>query len=282
MKRLVCLLLLCPVLCIAQRSDREIAYSMSIPAGLGKPVHLPKRDYNPHYSLPGGTSSKNRSMIIAITTDSVYKKLFWRYIYTKDSLAEYKRKGANRYDLFWAEQHLVDSIPVIDFSKHELILYSACAQCLAYCRHDEGYTNCHRNACNFSESWFLRDKIVPGILPGKTNYPCSTSYRLPVLSQAELTRFFAIGSYSSYSYIISSDSLYHRVFSAYDKDSLPLIDFSKDELVLNVSCPQCSVSCGSAGMGNRPCHRNACRYFNSCCVRPAGAIKKEYIFLNAQ
>jgi hypothetical protein len=281
MKRLLWLLVFCPFLSEAQRTDWEIAYTKSIPAGVGEPIHLPKRDYNPHFVLPEGIQHKVKARIITIKDDSVYKKLFWRYIYTKDSLAAYKRQGANKYDIYWVEQHLVDSLPIIDFSKHDLILHTACAQCLAYCKHDEGEDNCHRNACNFRESWFLRSKIEPGVFSEKS-YPCSASYRLPVLSRPVLTKFFEIGGYSSYSYVINSDSLYQKIFSAYDKDPLPVIDFSKDELVLNVSCSQCMVTCRNIGRANRPCHRNACSYSSSWCVVAAGSTKKKYIFLNTQ
>lgn len=57
---------------------------------------------------------------------------------------------------------LTDSLPVFDFSKQELVLYSACDQCLAFCNH-HGKENepCHRNVCRFQDAWFVRDKKIP-------------------------------------------------------------------------------------------------------------------------
>jgi hypothetical protein len=37
-------------------------------------------------------------------------------------------------------------------------LYTACGQCLAFCEHEKGHNNCHRNACNFLPTWFIRKR----------------------------------------------------------------------------------------------------------------------------
>ena len=159
MRKMLFLLLLFPVLSQAQRPEYDRAFVNSIPDSLSRSIHLPKRDYNPNFRFEDTVDYRQkRDRIFIVTTDSVYKKLFWRYIYTQDSIIKYKQQNENSYSLKWMEEHLVDSIPVIDFSKYELVMYSACAQCLAFCHHDEGNTSCHRNACNFREAWFIREK----------------------------------------------------------------------------------------------------------------------------
>lgn len=71
------------------------------------------------------------------------------------------------------------------------------------------------------------------------------------------------GRYSNYSYVIRHDSIYHRVFKNYSRDSLPAINFQTSELVLRTTCTQCLATCPD----NRPCHRNACRYTSIWFVR---------------
>ena len=161
MKQVLFLLLLLPLLSTAQRKEWIDTYNKSIPEGLGKPIHLPQRDYNPIIDTIDFRQKENR--VVVITEDSVYKKLFWRYVYTKDSLKKYGKPDKEKDFYNWLtsqsiERFLVDSIPKIDFSKNELVLYSACGQCLTNCEHNEGHHSCHRNACNFSEVWFLREK----------------------------------------------------------------------------------------------------------------------------
>lgn len=158
MKQLLFLLLLTPLFSIAQRTEWDIAYNKSIPDGLGKPVHMPERDYNPHYQIDDTINYRQKSRVHIINSDSVYRKLFWRYVYTKDSLKKYNQSGENEYYYKWMISHLVDSLPVIDFSKNDLVLYAACSQCFAYCEHELGRDNCHRNACNFRETFYIREK----------------------------------------------------------------------------------------------------------------------------
>ncbi len=153
------LLLLLPLAVQAQTErDYEIAFKGSIPANLGKPIHMPRRDYNPHFQIDAAVDYKTKSRIFIIQADSVYKKLFWRYTYTHDSVRNCRKKTNDDWWCNWMEQHLVDSLPVIDFRINDLVMYSACAQCLAYCRHDEMQNSCHRNACSFRETWFIRPK----------------------------------------------------------------------------------------------------------------------------
>lgn len=159
MKQVLFLFLIFPIFSEAQRVGWDVAYEKSIPAGLGKPVHLPERDYNPKFSMYENHDYRQKSKIYIVTTDSIYRKLFWRYVYTKDSLSKFKRSGENEFYYNWMLSHLVDSLPIIDFSKYELILYAACAQCFANCGHEKGSNSCHRNACDFRETFFMREKI---------------------------------------------------------------------------------------------------------------------------
>lgn len=159
MKQVLLFLLLLPLLSAAQRTDWDIAFMKSIPEGLGKPIHMPDRDYNPHFRFEDTVDYRQKSKVYIITTDPVYRKMFWRYIYTKDSLKKYEKDGnLSKWDHMWMRSHLIDSLPAIDFSVHELVMYAACAQCFAYCNHLEGEDHCHRNACNFRETWFIREK----------------------------------------------------------------------------------------------------------------------------
>ncbi|MBL7746950.1 MAG: hypothetical protein JNM19_05945 [Chitinophagaceae bacterium] len=158
MRKIIFLLLACPVLASAQRKEWDIAFLKSIPDSLTQPIHMPPRDYNPTFSYDDNISYGQKSRVFVVTSDSVYHQLFWRYIYTQDSLAKYKRTDGDQWWYNWMVTHLVDSLPVIDFSKKELLMYAACAQCFAYCNHGQGEDNCHRNACNFRETWFIRDK----------------------------------------------------------------------------------------------------------------------------
>ncbi len=160
MKQVLVLLLLCPLLSAAQHYLFDSAYIQKLAGNPGEPIRLPRRDYNPHFSIPDTGDYNTKSRTFVVSDDSTYRKLFWRHIYTPDSIAHYRKNGASEYYLYWMETHLVDSLPAIDFSVHELVMYAACYQCLAYCGHDEEYSSCHRNACYFRESWFIRKKKI--------------------------------------------------------------------------------------------------------------------------
>lgn len=67
-------------------------------------------------------------------------------------------------------------------------------------------------------------------------------------------------------YHIIPDTLFTRIFEGPHPDSLPEIDFTRQELVLSSYCVQCTVRCRDSGLGY-PCHRNACRYSYSWQVR---------------
>ena len=162
MRKMLFLLLSFPLFVQAQSEEHERAFLKSIPDSLVQRIQLPQRDYNPNFSIDDTVNYRIKTRVFIITSDSVYKKLFWRHTYTKDSLLKYKQQNENPWSLKWIEEHLVDSIPPIDFSKNELLLYSACGQCLAYCENDEGHDSCHRNVCMFQEAWFIREKKIVG------------------------------------------------------------------------------------------------------------------------
>ena len=152
------LLLLLPVFSFAQTDESIDAFLKSRPDSLGIPVSMPDRTY---YSFKEEKDSKGRhkrSFIAVITTDSEYHKIFSQYIYTKDSLKNWKLSTDSFYYKLMCK-YLVDSLPVIDFSTQELVLYAACGQCMVVCNHHgKEHESCHRNACYMQESWFLRNK----------------------------------------------------------------------------------------------------------------------------
>jgi hypothetical protein len=160
MKKLLLLLLLFPSLVIAQRIEWDIAFSKNIPDSLTKPIHMPERDYNPGLGYDNGNevSYRTKERVVIISSDSLYRQFFWRYKYTDDSLKAHNATGDGYWYYKWMEKHHIDSLPVIDFSKNELVMYAACAQCLAFCHHNEGKTSCHRNACMFREAWFIKER----------------------------------------------------------------------------------------------------------------------------
>ncbi|MDZ4793968.1 MAG: hypothetical protein SGI83_06790 [Bacteroidota bacterium] len=102
----------------------------------------------------------NRTLIYAISTDSMYHKIFSLYRYTRADLEKYKEaKDSLSYNYY--SRYSVDSLPFFYFSKQELVLYSACGQCLNSCSHNgKDQEPCHRNACHFQEAWYVRDKKV--------------------------------------------------------------------------------------------------------------------------
>jgi hypothetical protein len=158
MKKLLLLsVILLPVLLRAQNRDIYLeAFTKSIPKDLGTAIHLPKLDYGAEFNIEDIAPYDAKQRILVINSDSLFHKIFSRYTYTKDSLARYRgEKDDAGYQ--WMLRHMVDSIPVIDFKTKELVLYSACGQCLANCNHKESDA-CHRNVCEFSNSWFIRDK----------------------------------------------------------------------------------------------------------------------------
>lgn len=157
MKKAILFLLLYPLFSTAQRTEWDIAYKKSIPAGLGKPIRLPDPGYSPYFSLAAVAADNVKQRITVIASDSTYRKIFWRYRFTMDSVQKYAPDKNSWYHK-WMIEHLRDSLPAIDFEKQELLMYSACGQCLAYCFQDGKLEPCHRNACGYSYSWFIKEK----------------------------------------------------------------------------------------------------------------------------
>jgi len=158
MKKIVFLLLIVPATVFCQSRESINAFRNSIPENLGRPVTLPQRGYGTPISQDDSFSYKKRQNIFVINSDSVYRLVFWNYRYTKDSLRDYIRGNDSSLYKFML-RYLVDSLPVFDFSKVELVLYYACGQCLAFCdHHGEKQEPCHRNACSFMDAWFVREK----------------------------------------------------------------------------------------------------------------------------
>ena len=279
------LLLLYPFFANAQRSDYDIAFLKSIPDSLTWPIHMPERDYS-DFTYDVITDHKERRKVLIIESDSIYRKLFSKYRYTDDSLNRYKNSGGDTWWYKWMEKHHIDSLPVIDFSKKELLVYAACPQCVAYC---DRYEPCHRNACSFREAWFIREKkntsdADPVIrrnlmdfftdntdidtLPGRNK----KWVNLPELFRYEITKFFEAVHKSSTKYVVGTDSLFYKIFSKYPKDSLPVFDFTKQELLVSFSCHYCS----SSGLLNgQPRHRNGCAYTAFWSVRDKKQINGE-------
>lgn len=280
MRKMLFLYLLFPLLSKAQRDDYDIAFRKSIPDSLGKPIHLPER-YHSDFLYDVIPDLKERTKVLIIGSDSIYHKFFSRYRYTDDSLKKYKKADGDPWRYNWMAKHHVDSLPVIDFSKNELLVYAACAQCLAYCPGGP----CHRNSCSFREAWFIREKkqgskAQPVIRKSLMQYSIDTVpddsrkwVNLPDISRSDLRKHFEVGQNSSYKYVVGTDSLYYKIFSVYPKDSLPVFDFAKQELVVGISCLQCGSlrgvekEYGNTYFLNRPMHRNACRYYSFWLVR---------------
>jgi hypothetical protein len=87
-----------------------------------------------------------------------------------------------------------------------------------------------------------------------------TLLELPEIRSWDLYHFFEIGGRSTYTYTVHTDSLYYAIFKKTNPDSLPSINFMKQELVARIACAQCLTYCRRNGWENQPCHRNACRY----------------------
>lgn len=155
MKKMLLILILLPIIILGQSVESINAFKKSIPDSLGKPVRLPEPGFNRELNIEE-VAYYVKQRIYIITADSVYRNIFWNYRFTKDSLLKYATDKKSWY-YTWMVEHLVDSLPVIDFSKKELVVYSACGQCLTFCEHRSGNKSCHRNVCRFMYKWFVRD-----------------------------------------------------------------------------------------------------------------------------
>ncbi len=153
------LMLLCccilPLMLEAQRPEWDSAYVKSIRPELGKPLIMPESDFNPDFIVEDQFRPRQRQMHYTVMSDSVYRKIYFRYIYTADSLKKYEQKGADPFTLSLIKKYQIDSLKSFNFNAYNLIIYSACGQCLANCTHGKGDESCHRNACFFRRTWFM-------------------------------------------------------------------------------------------------------------------------------
>lgn len=161
MRKLLFLLLIVPTISYSQSKESISAFQKTISTEFGEPIHLPDLGvgYDPEFDIDKIAGNEAKQRVLVVVSDSLYKKIFSRYNFTSDSLKASKRDPSDWY-YKWMVKHLVDSLPVIDFTKKELVMYSACGQCLAFCDHQNGRTSCHRNSCTFMVAWFVREKMV--------------------------------------------------------------------------------------------------------------------------
>jgi hypothetical protein len=81
---------------------------------------------------------------------------------------------------------------------------------------------------------------------------------LPSLTETELYKVLDIGKRGAYNYVISDDSSYYKVFARIPRKSLPVFDFTKQELIVRIACSYC-MSLGMMDNGE-PRHRQSCAY----------------------
>jgi hypothetical protein len=143
----------------SQNPKFDAAFKANMPEGLGDPIHLPKVEWRSEFDIDKIAPYDAKIRILVVNSDSFYHKIFSSYNQTKESLAHYEG-SKDDWQYKTLVSHLSDSLRSIDFNKYELVLYSACAQCLANCHHDKGNPSCHRNVCVFTNAWFLREKVV--------------------------------------------------------------------------------------------------------------------------
>jgi hypothetical protein len=271
MRSLLLAICLFPIFSFAQRHEYELALEKNIPPGLGEPFRLP--------SAPDHLYDvANFHVVIRlhiIGSLQAYKKAFPRYIYTTDSLEKYKSTEDEWYYKLLVNYH-ADSLPVIDFEKKELVIFSGCGQCLAYCSTDDGYHPCHRNGCMNHYKAFLRDKKydLRSVAGEKRNFvqalygipPDGMTERIEMSRNHEREVFKLLGADKRSSYLLKvNDSLFRKIHSwdlQHYPSNVPTVDFSRQELWVRIVCHQCLVYCDAndTGWDNKPCHPGSCIY----------------------
>ncbi len=109
--------------------------------------------------------------------------------------------------------------------------------------------------------------------------PDSLGKSVPQLNGIQFSNLYSIrelGLKRKYIYTISTEMEYKKVFDRCLKDSLPVFDFSKQELVVYAACGQCMIVCNHQGKKNESCHRNACHFQEAWYVRE----KKEQLVVS--
>ena len=150
------LILICISLNSYSQDENLLAFRAHIPKDLGTEITMPDPGLG-DFNLEQFQRSSGSINIMAIASDSLFHKIFSRYHYNKDSLNNFKG-DKNDWQYKMMLEYMADSLPKVDFSRYNLVLYSACGQCMAHCHHDKGNPSCHRNACDYQYAWFLREK----------------------------------------------------------------------------------------------------------------------------
>jgi hypothetical protein len=282
MRPLLLAFCLLPVLLFAQRDEYMLALEKNIPPGLGDPIRLPSAPEH----LTAITNNNVVMGIHIIGTLQAYKKAFPRYIYTRDSLEKYRNKVDDWYYKLLLK-YLVDSLPVIDFEKKELVIISGCGQCLAYCKTENGYHPCHRNGCMSHYRSFLRDKKYDlRSADGEKRNFLQALYALPPGGMTERTdmqgdpawgilKFLDTAKRSSY-LIQVDDSLFRKIHSwdlQHYPSNVPTVDFTKQELWVRMICHQCLMYCDAndPDWNNKSCHQGDCIYDQKWFVKELSA-----------
>ncbi|MBL0154898.1 MAG: hypothetical protein IPP93_16015 [Chitinophagaceae bacterium] len=124
-----------PVCLEAQTGRWEESYLKLRPDTSGTIIHLPHIAY---YQIATVALAQHPYRFV-IKDDSTYKKLF----------------------LFRPN----DTWPQIDFSKHILIAFAACLQCISLNTPGDDQPR-HRNACQYQVTWYLKQQKVESIPAG--------------------------------------------------------------------------------------------------------------------
>jgi hypothetical protein len=109
--------------------------------------------------------------------------------------------------------------------------------------------------------------------------PDSLGKPVPQLNGIKFNHLYSIrelGLKRKYIYTITTEAEYKTVFNRYQNDSLPVFDFSKQELVVYAACGQCMIVCNHHEKRNESCHRNACHFQQAWYVRE----KKEQLIVS--
>jgi hypothetical protein len=255
----------------AQRHEYTRAFEKNIPPGLGEPFRLPAEPA--HLSEIANYALVTRIQIIG--TEEAYRKAFPRYIYTKDSLEKYRDKEGDWYYKLLL-RYQADSLPKIDFQRKELVIFSGCGHCLAYCSYENGYHPCHRNACMYLYRSVLRDKKHdPFSARGERKNFLEALYNIPPGGMHERTDMSGnperevlklLGKDKRSSYLLRvNDSLFNRIYAwdiQYYPSGVPRVNLAEQELWLRLVCHQCLLHCdpNDPAWDNMSCHRGRCVY----------------------
>lgn len=276
MKRVLFFFLLTPLTFFAQQIAHLQAFERSVPDNIGKPITLPDTRLGPDYSIDNIAEPPSARRIRLIRNDSLYRKIFSSYLFSKDSL------------------------PFVDFTKYDLVLYGACGFCLAVCDLASGHHSCHRPACDYQYRWFLRNKdslycktndsiqlkIFTDALFGDKPEPNARPVSFPLLRHTHLYQFFELGKKSTYQYEITSDSAFYQIvgwLKSYKSANLPEVDFTKDKLIVRIACHDCLIEgcLSTSKWDNIPHHKGDCIYSASWYIIDKG-VRQELIHVTVQ